>query len=218
MGFLGFFLSDAIKNENRTKPFYETKSNDERKDWFARTKPWHKVNERIIAAIVEKFGDDPLFEIFVVTSMEQNLVTKYEQLNKPEFREESDLICSLISNIIYDAGSVSASKMINMLQQPQFNSDLLRHHYKIVMGTFEPATVLDKSQIAAYYQLSIIKGLLNKPEEAIKYAKRGLTVLHEIQAKDIPFHLSKIDEIKSAKRHYAEMEKKLSKIIEDLEK
>lgn len=71
MSFLDFFLGNAVQNENKTKPFYENKNNDERKDWFSRTKPWYKVDERIIVALIEKFGDDPILEVFVITSKEQ---------------------------------------------------------------------------------------------------------------------------------------------------
>ena len=218
MGIFDFLFGETIKDENKTKPFHENNNDNEKKDWFSRTKPWHKVDEKIINALIKKFGDDPMFELFVITSMEQNLVTKYEQLNKHEFCEGTDLICSLISKIIYDAGSISAKKMITMLQQPQCNTDLLTHHYKIVMDTFETAIILDKNQVSAYYQLAIIKGLLNKTEEATKYAREGLAILQEIRSKDSPFHLSNIGAIKNANQTFEEMEKVLNKIIADFKR
>ena len=217
MGVFDFLFAETIKNENKTKPFHKNNNDDERKDWFSRTRPWHKVDEKIINALIEKFADDPMFGVFVVTSMEQNLVTKYEQLNKHEFCEGTDLICSLISKIIYDAGSISAKKMIKMLQQPQCNTDLLAYHYNIVMDTFETAIILDKNQVSAYCQLAIVKGLLNKSEEAVKYAKEGLAIIQEIRSQNIPFHLSNIATIRNAKQTSDEIEKALNLLIADFQ-
>jgi hypothetical protein len=70
MGFFNSLFGGKIENENRSKPFYKNSSSLERKDWFSRTRPWNGIDSKIIDALINKFGDNPMFEVFVVTSME----------------------------------------------------------------------------------------------------------------------------------------------------
>ncbi len=59
MGLFGFLNNKKIENENKSKPFRQNTSDSERKDWFARTRPWHKVDPPIIDALITKYGNDP---------------------------------------------------------------------------------------------------------------------------------------------------------------
>ena len=214
MGIFNFLLGETIKDENKTKQFYENNNDEERKDWFSKTRPWHKVDKKIIDALIKKFGNNPMFEVFVITSMEQNLVNKYLELNKNEFCEDTDLICSIISKIMYDVGSVHAQKMFSVFQQHEFDHNLLTDYYEVVMNSFETAIILDRNQVSAYCQLAFVKRLLNRTEEATKYAKEGLAILKEIRSKNVPFHLSNISVIKNAEQNFDEMEKVLNQFID----
>ena len=51
VGLLDRLFGEKIANENKSKPFYDNKSDAERKDWFARTRPWHKIDEKVIDAL-----------------------------------------------------------------------------------------------------------------------------------------------------------------------
>jgi len=83
---MGFF-SDRIRNEDKSKPFYENKNPQERKDWFSRTRPWYGIDSVIIDALINRFGEDPMFEAFVIMSTELGLVHGYEKLNSVKIKD-----------------------------------------------------------------------------------------------------------------------------------
>lgn len=85
MGFLLRLFTKKLPNENLTKPFYTNKTASERRDWFSRTRPWHQVNAGLIDELVEKFGDDPMFEVFTITSMElggSEVLTEFDKMRR----------------------------------------------------------------------------------------------------------------------------------------
>lgn len=215
MGLLGFLSRDKILNENRSKPFYDNKSNDERKDWFSRTKPWHKVHSRIVDAIVSKFGNNPMFEAFVIVSMQENLVSKYIDINSSNILEDNDIICSTISGILCVTGSYATNMLINVINNKN-GLEKAQEHYRTVRMAFESAIILESRQVVAYYGLAFVCKLINKSDEAIKYAQDGIAVIHDIRDQNIPFHLSKIDYVENADRDMKNMESNLNSIITDL--
>lgn len=214
MGLFCFFFGEKIENENKFKPFHKNVNAQERRDWFSRTRPYHKVNPKIIDTLIEKFGEDPMFEVFVITSMEQNLIKRYAQINK-DIYDDANLTCCLISKMLYEVGSVAAKKVFVLVDR-QNRNELFRQ-YNIVLDSVETAIILYPKQISAYSLLATVKGLLHKYEEGLKYAKQGLAVLREMKASDAPFHLSEIDAIKNANQSLDVMEKGLTGLIERFE-
>ena len=216
MGFFNSLFGDKIENENRSKPFHKNSSSLERKDWFSRTRPWNRIDSKIIDTLINKFGDDSMFEVFVVTSMEQNLVLRYEQLNK---EDQSDaLICSIIATMLCEVGIYSAKIMIALQDDFQKNIEELKKHYRIVRNALETAIVLDENQIAAYGYLSVVLGSIKQFEDGLKYAKQGISVIREIRKSNVPFHLSNIDTIRNADQTMDDIEKTLRHLAEDYEK
>jgi hypothetical protein len=213
MGFFSSLFGDKIENENRSKPFHKNSSSLERKDWFLRTSPWNRIDSKIIDALINKFGNNPMFEVFVVTSKEHNLVLRYEQLNKKDQAEA--VICSNIANMLCEVGTHSAKRMIALQGGFQKNMKEVRKHYGIVRDTLETAIVLDKNQIAAYTYLSVVLGLIKKFEDGLKYARQGIAVIQEIRKSNVPFHLSDIDVIKNADETMDDIEKALRQLEED---
>ncbi|RJP60072.1 MAG: hypothetical protein C4541_04705 [Candidatus Auribacter fodinae] len=221
MRFLEKIFGKKIENENRSKPFYQNKNDIERLDWFKRTRPWHQVDERIISAFINKFsnhGDgEGMFEVFVVFSMKHGLVHNYCNLKHSEVIDSPELICSIISQQLYNIGTVSLKELLILIDDLARNKEKFKHHYSIVMDAFETAVILDDKQFSAYANLAIAKMLLNKFDESLQYAMKGLYVIREIKKLNIPFHLSKSDEIKNAKENIEEAEDKLSNLVLDLQ-
>jgi hypothetical protein len=86
-----------------------------------------------------------------------------------------------------------------------------------VRATFETAIILDKKQISAYSYLASVFILLNKFEDALKYAKQGISIIKEIRKLNAPFILSDIEEIKHAGQNMDNIEKALKQLAEDCE-
>ena len=68
----------------------------------ARTPPWHKVAPIVIDAIFEALAATELFDCFVLSSMENNLVSRYEQLGHED--RNVSVIRPQISGILCQAG------------------------------------------------------------------------------------------------------------------
>jgi len=216
MGFLNSLFGDKIENENRTKPFHNNSNSLERKDWFARTRPWSRIHPRIIDALTNKFGDNPMFEVFVMTSMENSLVQRYEQLNGIERAEP--VICSMIATMLCEVGTLSTRRMVELEGKFQDNIEEVKKYYRTATDTLENAIILDKNQINAYVHLSFVMRLLKKYEEGYKYARQGIAVIRELRKDMAAYQLSDIQEVKNAGQAMDEIEKSLKEFMADYEK
>jgi len=101
----------TIQNENTSKPFSENITDDERMEWFSRTKPWHNVNSEIIEALVVNSCNNDMFELFVFSSMENNLVRKYQEIENSGI--DLALACPVIADILFKEGLKLSMEKIN---------------------------------------------------------------------------------------------------------
>ena len=182
MSFLKSLFGDKIENENKTKPFHQNKTREERLDWFSRTRPWHKVSPKIIHALVDKFGDNPMFEAFIFASMGLDLVMRYKKLPMQEL-EDKQLICSAVAAILCDGGNESVKLILPLLQNIHNNIQKAEKLYRLALEAFETAIILDEDQISAYLGIAIVAGFFNKTEFALKSALQGLDRINQLRAR-----------------------------------
>lgn len=207
MGLFNFFSSDKIENENRSKPFHKNTSNAERKDWFARTRPWHKVDSKIIDALITIYNDNPMFEVFVVTSMEKSLVKEYEEIGRKDIAPL--VACSVISGILFQHGSDAATQVVNMFKSGHLNHRKASDIYGSALNMLESSIIIDANQVGAYVQLANLKALLDKNDEALYFVQQGLAKIERIRESNVPFHKSNIQSIQNATQHLDALEKSL---------
>jgi hypothetical protein len=209
---MGFF-NKLFARKSQIEPFPENQSDTEKLNWFKETEPWNKVDERIINAIIKKYKGDSMIVVFVVTSMRHNLIPLYCNYNNSEYIDSPELICSFIALILYNLGSSSLKQMITLSDDIARNQEKFKLHYTIVMDSLETCIILDENQASAYSGLAMAKSILNKPEDVLKYANQGLAVIEEIKESNVPFHLSKDENIKNSKQTFEEIEKHLNQLI-----
>lgn len=207
MGLFSFLNKDKIENENKSKLFHQNTNDSERKDWFSRTRTWHKVDSGIIDALIGKYGNDPMFEVFVITSMENNLVKDYEDLGQKNV--DPNVACSVISGILFKQGAKSSALVGDMFRSGKINERKLSENYVNAMNLLESSVIVDPNQINAYVQLAGLRGMLNKNADALKYVRQGLEAIKRIKEKNIPFHKSSIPSIQSGAQHLDDTEKML---------
>jgi hypothetical protein len=219
MGFFEKLLGEKIENENTNKPFHLNVDDAEKLDWFKRTRPWHKVDEKIIKAVIKKFNGHPMLELFVLFSMENRLVEKYIELNMSNVPHDlmDDSICSQIALKIYPIGSASLKEFIRLMDNVQNFQTEYKYHYKQIMDSLELAIMLDKNQISAYMGLAIVKGAIGRYGEGLSYARQGINIVNKMLDENIPFHLSDIEEVKTGKKDLESIKEKLSDLIEEYE-
>ncbi len=197
MSLFGFLAKDKIQNENKTKPFHENKSADERRDWFSRTKPWHKVPPQIIDAIIDKFGDDPLFEVFVITSMEQGLVGEYEAIGETELVGIPDSACGEIAKILFLKGAAAAQKFSQLFQQGADRAKLTPL-YAVALNCLESSVTVSHLCIDSYIQLAALRMSVGRNDDARKWVEAGLRAAQELANCTDAMRQSKIESIVNA--------------------
>ena len=142
----------------------------------AHTPPWHKVAPIVIDAIFEALDATELFDCFVFSSTENNLVPLYERLGQ----EESDMsvIRARISGLLCQVGF----KKVALLEK-ELNGKHLDSARKIgfaATNLFEPAIAMSKNQIAGYVGMAAIYNLFGVETQCREYARRGLLELLEM--------------------------------------
>jgi hypothetical protein len=177
-----------VKNENTTKPFYANATREERQDWFGCTRPWDRIASTVVDAILDGITDKTLLEVFVMTSMKNGLVARYEPLGL----EESDptVIRAQVSQILCQTGNRAIVSLTQALEAKQM--DAATKAYGLAHDTFETSIALAKNQIVAYAGRSTAFGLIGKRAECHEYASRGLVELAEMRRLDPPFHMSAV--------------------------
>jgi hypothetical protein len=138
----------------------------------ARTPPWHKVAPIVIDAIFEALGATELFDCFVLSSMEENLVFRYEQLGHAD--RDVSVIRAQISGILCQAGF----QKIAILEK-EVNTGSAREIGFAAINLFEPAIAMSKDQIAGYIGMAAIYELLGVKAQCHEYAKSGLLELQK---------------------------------------
>jgi hypothetical protein len=207
------FLERLFSRKNQMEPFPENQSDAEKLNWFRKTPPWDKVDEKIINAIIKKYNGNPMIVVFVVTSIKYNLIPMYSEYNNSEYLDSPDLICSLISQILYNLGSSSLKQMIALVDDISRNQKKFKLYYSTVMDSLESCIILDENQVSAYSGLAIAKSVLNKSEDVLKYARQGLAVIQKIKESNVPFHLSEDENIKNSMQTFEEIENHLNQLI-----
>lgn len=141
----------------------------------ARTPPWHKVAPIVIDAIFEALAATELFDCFVLSSMENNLVSRYEQLGHED--RNISVIRSQISGILCQAGFQKLA-----ILEKEINNRRMESARKIgfeATNLFESAIAMSKDQIAGYIGMAEIYELLDVKAQCHEYAKRGLLELQK---------------------------------------
>jgi hypothetical protein len=138
----------------------------------ARTPPWHKVAPIVIDAIFEALAATELFDCFVFSSMENGLVSRYEQLGYKD--RNVSVIRAQISGILCQAGF----QKIAVLEK-EVNTGSAREIGFAAINLFEPAIAMSKDQIAGYIGMAAIYELLGVKAQCHEYAKRGLLELQK---------------------------------------
>jgi len=213
MGLFSFLKKEKIENENKSKPFHVNTNNSERKDWFSRTRPWHNIDPVIIDALIARYNNDPMFEVFVIASMENGLVKEYEEIGLKGI--DPEIACSVISGVLFKHGGSASAQVGNMFNSGNINEKKLSKVYENALNLLESSIIIDSNQINAYVQLASLRGMFNKNDEALSFVRQGLRAIERIKESDIPFHKSNIAGIQNAAQHLDDTKKLLLTLEND---
>ena len=207
MGIFSFLKKEKIENENKSKPFHANLNNSERMDWFSRTRFWHKVDPGIINSLIEKYDDNPMFEVFVFASMDNDLVKEYVEIGLKGI--DSDVACSVISGVLFKHGANSSIQVSNMFNSKKINEQKFSKLYQNAMNLLESSIIIDSNQMGAYVQLASLRGMLNKNDDALEFVQQGLRAIERIKESNTPFHRSSIASVQNATQYLDDTEEML---------
>jgi hypothetical protein len=143
------------------KPFNTNTTREERQEWFAQTPPWDQVPSSVVDTILDGITDKVMLDAFVLTSMEQNLVPRYEALGR---QSTPDIIRAQISHILCLAGNQAIALLAKALDMN--DTENARKAYQLAMSAFEPAIALAKNQVVAYAGIPAAYGMVSKRSES----------------------------------------------------
>ena len=142
---------------------------------LARTAPWNRVAPIVIATILEAITDKGLLEAFVMHSMNEGLVARYETIGQGG--DSPEVIRAQISHILCQTGNRAVPALSKALTVNQRDA---AHKAMMLAGdAFKAAIALAKNQISAYAGLAAIYSIVGKTAEAQRYATLGLSELKE---------------------------------------
>lgn len=127
----------------------------------------------MIDAIFEALAATELFDCFVLSSMENNLVSRYEQLGHEE--RNVSVIRAQMSGLLCQAGFQKIAFLKKEVNNKRIDS--ARKIGFAATNLFEPAIAMSKDQIAGYIGMAAIYELLGVKAKSHEYAKRGLSEL-----------------------------------------
>ncbi len=215
MSLFDFFKKDKIENENKSKPFHANKNATDRRDWFSRTRPWHKVSPLIIDALIDKYGDNPMFEVFVIGSMQDGLVSDYETLGKAETPLIPDVVCTQISGILYSTGINAFQKFVQLLESG-CSEKKLNALCATTFNCLESSVIISDYMVASYVTLAKLKILSGNPEDASGFIESGLNQIQKLKEHSDEMRKSKIDSISNAPRGFDEIEQVLLSMRDEI--
>lgn len=195
------------------RPFFENHSKEDFKEWFANVTPWNRLDTRIIEALIEKFYGNPMFEVFVHTSHNCNLIKEYSHL-KYLFDRGDVTIYPHIATLLYKKGEKNCQHLFHILDNLPINEKEAKKHYAFAMDTLESSIHIDPNCLPSYVLLAFLKLRMGKKKDAKNFCKLGLEQISKI--KKLPLQKSELPEIRKYSEEIEDLERKLISIETDL--
>lgn len=131
----------------------------------------------VLDAIFEALDETELFDCFVKASMENNLVVRYDQLDRVD--QSTSIVRAQISDILCQAGFLKISDLQNLIVNGEANK--AKKFGLSVIDLFEPAIAMSNDQIAGYIGMARAYALLGVKAKSQEYAMNGLHELEKIR-------------------------------------
>ncbi len=163
------------KNENAIDAFYTLRTNDERRAWLNKNKPWSQLSPAVIDAILTGIADVSLLEVFINRSIILGLVDKYKALNN---QRDPIAIRGSITHLL----SIEGAKALNSIVRAVKAKELPPSGTPITAADcFELTIAMTPDNLGAYIGMATICALADKVNESREWAERGLVRLRKVR-------------------------------------
>ena len=149
------------------------------REWFAVNPGWMELDFKITEALINRFYPNPMFEVFIYLSWENNLVREYKNLGRyleisPEaFYGQVNLILSRLG----DSHVKQITQVIDQVKRTGKRDELKETWLKssqIIKDSFECCLAIQPSYAYACLQLTNYYGIIQDFNEAKKWCSKGL--------------------------------------------
>ena len=179
MGLWSLLFSNKIINENTIAPFSEAITSQERRTWFSRTRPWHRVPFPIVDALFGKLDHDPAaFNRFVLTSTKLDLVKQYARMKTTA---RPGVICAAIAGSLCESGMRLAKHQAVLLGAKGDSLQSDSFLASAAQEALQVAVALESEMYPAYACLAYVTSVKGDFASALAIAMRGLTVVQELK-------------------------------------
>ncbi|HKU52542.1 MAG TPA: hypothetical protein VJQ25_08750 [Nitrospira sp.] len=169
------------------RPFYKNQSKEQIKEWFAHVEPWALIDTRILDALIERLYGNPMFELFVLTSMEAGLVPQYQQFKRLFDIGVGDVaIYSQVANVLFRYAESNREHAIRILSSPPPDPEELKKYYVPAINALEASIHVEPLFLPSYASYAILRMALGKKEDALQMCQRGLARVDQLKAAPLP--------------------------------
>lgn len=168
-----------IANESRDKLFFKSRDQAEKIDWFRRTRGWHELSPDLITGLVRHFNMSPMFEVFIISSMETGLVAKYADFCRYKGRDlDPDITMAAMSGWLQEAGNKAVRELAQHLSRGDDRRAVAAN--ATAANAFDASLALDEDQLGAYMGRAILAGVLGREDERVAAAEHGLAKMAQM--------------------------------------
>jgi hypothetical protein len=196
------------------RPFFKNQSAADYREWFAHAEPWNRVDTRILDALIRRLAGSPMFEVFVHTARESNVIPQFVPLKGLFDRGVGDVaLFPQIALIMFTAGQTSREITIRLLSQKRFDDPELAKHYNRTTNALDSALALEPNFLPAYLELALLNLVFGKKSEAKELCDRGLQTIQRLRK--APFEKSGLESIRTAAHDLDEIAQRLQSLRDE---
>jgi hypothetical protein len=207
---MGFWSKLFGASGDRWKPraFFENTTREQVLDWFAHVSPWCDLDTRLQDLYILRMMGNPMFELFVHVSMEQNLVAKYRQLENLIPVGVPAAIYARTADILCSSGRQSRDEFMRLLPNARAGrTEQMSAHYMAAISAFDAAVHIEPDFAPAYAEMATTLMIFQKRKEAADWCRRAIAVVAKFGQAPLP-HRPGMDLASSASgldRHLRDM-------------
>jgi hypothetical protein len=169
MRLLDSLFGEKIPNENKSKDILECATVEERVEWFARTRPWHKTPAWLVNDVVNRLPGKPpkALALFVRSAEKAKLVEGLQTLRRVE---PSSVACATISGLFHRVGGPLAQELLRgkgTLNASDKQVALARDCLRVAVDLYADPP-------SAHFLLAVLLARKGQAGEALDVAEDGL--------------------------------------------
>ena len=171
----------------KPEPFPENGPVEAQQRWFQETSPWDEVSPTITETVIETFSNNPLIVLFVILSMQHDLVGRYRAIGEDDTLEP--IARNLIGGVLYKEGQPAFLEVLEEISSPTPNLARVKEPLRKALDCFETSVIFENDNAMTHLCLARICQILQRREQFHDHIEQGLSALDQWENLPIPEEL-----------------------------